>query len=177
MNSSLRSTAVQFLLRLVTGNLLSIRYPGCRHHFRCQGCMQRLVVKEYVGAECLQNFFLTHPAQKKHFVDTYIPCAKSPDHSLMRRCTSGCHKSGSDRRFLCRTIFLQFRQQREESGERPCLKRIVGIAPFILLKRFESLFLEDLLRFIRKQYCIPVKSYADLPYLMLESMALCTSSS
>ena len=64
MNSSLRSTAVQFLLRLVTGNLLSIRYPGCRHHFRCQGCMQRLVVKEYVGAECLQNFFLTHSAQK-----------------------------------------------------------------------------------------------------------------
>lgn len=60
--------------------------------------MNLLIIKENVGAVCLEELGFSESTQKNRLINPNIPGPKRPDHTLVGGCRSGCHQGGSDRR-------------------------------------------------------------------------------
>ena len=64
---------VNSLFQITLIFIILIRDPGRRHEFRRRIGVDGLIVKVDMGPKGLKDLLFAHPAQKKGFIDPYIP--------------------------------------------------------------------------------------------------------
>ena len=133
--------------------------PCGRDLLRCRIRVNGLIVEEYLSAECLEYLFLLNSTEEKCLIKPDIPAAECLDDSFMGGSTSCGNKCSSNGTLVLSVFIPDPGKLLKKSRKGAFIKRIVSIDRFILLKRYQSLFLVDDLGSIVKEDRITVECY------------------